>query len=385
MKIIYISSIAYSDVDISMLIEAQKKYMDITYVGVLHTNHRRSCAIDLRSSQLVPGLNKAVEIPELNKYRNVIDLSKAYIFCSNGDHAYSYKTFKGNHQLYRFIVDNEFDVVHLTSVPSFLNPFMFFLRKKIIVTIHDPIPHSSATYQVERYNRLFSFKYIRNLILLNKSQTDEFIQSYNVSKKTRIYGSILSCYTYLRMYEDKPDSTTKPYILFFGNVTGYKGLDILFPAMKLVHDSCPELRLIAAGGGKYNFDITAYQKSGYIDIRNEFIPDDELAQLISNCEFVVVPYIDATQSGVVMSAYAFNKPCIATNVGGLPEMVIDKEYGLIVNPGNITELSKAIIELHNNSDLNDFFSSNICRDYQNGDKSWNTVCKQLDYIYKNIH
>lgn len=45
--------------------------------------------------------------------------------------------------------------------------------------------------------------------------------------------------------------------------------------------------------------------------------------MIRNCEFTVVPYIDATQSGVIMSAYAFNKPCVATNVGGLPEMVID--------------------------------------------------------------
>ena len=76
-----------------------------------------------------------------------------------------------------------------------------------------------------------------------------------------------------------------------------------------------------AGGGKFHFDVSEYEALDYIGIRNRFIPDDEMVALIKNCAFMVCPYTDATQSGVIMSAFAFNKPVIATDVGGLPEMV----------------------------------------------------------------
>lgn len=384
MKVIYISSIAYSDVDISMLIDAQK-IMDITYVGLVGINNRRSCAIDLRDSDIHLGINYGVEIPQLQKFRTIIDLHKVIMFCTETKHAYEPKAFLRNYQLYRFIIDGGYDVVHLTSVPSFLNPFMYLLRKRLVVTIHDPLPHSSATYKMEKYNRLITFKYINNLILLNQSQINDFIEVYKIKKtRTNIYQSSLSCYTYLKMYDVNEIKVRQPYILFFGNVTGYKGLDYLFPAMKKVHVKCPDLKLVAAGGGKYYFNIEEYENCSYMDIRNSFIPDDELASLIANCEFVVVPYIDATQSGVIMSAYAFNKPCIATNVGGLPEMVIDGQYGRIIPPKNELSLSDSILELHNNQQLLNVFASNISNDYQQGSKSWLKISQQLLKIYKNI-
>ena len=115
----------------------------------------------------------------------------------------------------------------------------------------------------------------------------------------------------------------------------YKGLDYLLPAMQHVHQQCPDCKLIVAGGGTFHFDITPYHTLSYIDVRNRFIPDSELVALIQHAAFMVCPYTDATQSGVIMSAYAFEKPVIATNVGGLPEMVSHQHYGLIIKERDI--------------------------------------------------
>ena len=106
------------------------------------------------------------------------------------------------------------------------------------------------------------------------------------------------------------------------------------PAMKKVHKVLPSLKLVVAGKGEYYFDKSAYDKLDYIQFVNRFIPDIELANLIANSIFVVVPYTEATQSGVIMSAYAFAKPVIATNVGGLPEMVGNDEFGKIIESGS---------------------------------------------------
>ena len=207
---------------------------------------------------------------------------------------------------------------------------------------------------------------------------------YGLMKESiNIYDSQLSSYTYLSMYESK-ETNTYPYILYFGNILSYKGLEYLFEAMEKVHSVLPNLKLIAAGKGKYYFDIEKYQSSDYIDIKNYFIPDEYLANLIRNCLFVVIPYVDATQSGVVMSAYAFNKPCIATNVGGLPEMVKHETYGLIVEAKNSIELANAILKLANSQKKLSEYSANIERDYGIGDKSWDCISVGLKSIYERI-
>lgn len=384
-KIVYISSIAFSDVDISFLIEAQRK-MDITYVIRVGKGGERSCALDLRDSNLKAGINRAVDVPYMDRFKSIIDLEKVYIFYKTSQHAYQIKSLLQERALYRFVKKEEYDVIHITSFPSFLNPYMYLLRKKLILTVHDPLPHFDYQYKMENANRRVSLKYIRNFILLNQSQKEDFIRKYHLSPQNiNIYDSILSAYTYLQIYKDsKTDIAKTPYILFFGNITPYKGVEYLLEAMKIVHNECPELQLVVAGGGKYYFDLKEYSILPYINIQNRFIPDDELAFMIRNSEFAVVPYVEATQSGVVMSAYAFDKPCVATNVGGLPEMVENGKYGLVVDEKSSSALSDAIIKLYKDKQSLRGFSENIHKDYAIGEKSWKAVTNSLSLIYHQI-
>ena len=85
-----------------------------------------------------------------------------------------------------------------------------------------------------------------------------------------------------------------------------------------------------------------------------------------------------------MSSYAFYRPVIATNVGGLPEMVVDGRYGLIVKEKDVDALADAIIKLLDNKDLIETFSKNIEADYSNGERSWHITAKKLVEEYDRI-
>lgn len=151
--------------------------------------------------------------------------------------------------------------------------------------------------------------------------------------------------------------------------------------MKQIHEHHPACKLIVAGKGDFHFDISPYQHLDYIDIRNRFIPDNELVALIKNCAFMVCPYTNATQSGVVMSAYAFNKPVIATNVGGLPEMVRHEHYGLVVKEMDVTALTDAIVMLWENPEKVERFSQEIKKDFQTGLLSWRKTAEDIISAY----
>lgn len=132
------------------------------------------------------------------------------------------------------------------------------------------------------------------------------------------------------------DPTFK-YILFFGFIRDYKGLDILLNAMAEPSIRRLKIKLLVAGefytDSKPYFDII--KKKGLeenVIMSNDFIPDSEVNKYFSACDLVVQPYKSATQSGVTQIAYHFNKPMVITNVGGLGEFVPDGEVGYVVEP-----------------------------------------------------
>ena len=383
MKIAYVSGKMFSDVDISYLSEAQK-IMDITYFVPVSRHALKGAAFNLQSFNPKHGIFKAVDIyPELQKYSRLLDSSKFYVVNSKASHMW----YPCNLWLYvKFAwMLRKYDVIHLTDFPYYYEWFYYFLRKKIVLTVHDPIPHSSAIHNrtMIMLNRRIGFRLINHFILLNRAQIEECVRNNHLQKK-HIYESKLGRYDYLGIYEKKCLSNNR-YILFFGQISSYKGLDYLLPAMVELHKSNPGVRLILAGKGKYHFDISDYKQLDYIEFRNCFIPDDELAGLIQNSMFIVCPYIDATQSGVIMSAYAFNKPVVATNVGGLPEMVVNGRHGLIVPPKSAECLVKAMKKLCDDPELLQQYKSNIQADYQTGEKSWKVIARRLSQVYFTIY
>ena len=252
----------------------------------------------------------------------------------------------------------------------------------MLLTVHDPLSHSSNNDIRNKTHRGLAFKLISHFLLLNKSQSELFIKKYHLEKK-HVYNSQLSIYTHL-LSTVPVYPNNQGYILFFGSISSYKGVDILCEAMKDVHEHHPEAKLIIAGKGKIYFDITPYSDTGFVEIHNRYISDEELAGFIRNAAFVVCPYIDATQSGVIMSSFALNTPVIATNVGGLPEMVINGRHGIIVPPKDSKALSNAINILLSDSGLLDQMRRNINEDYSCGNRSWGSIADGISHIYQQM-
>lgn len=140
----------------------------------------------------------------------------------------------------------------------------------------------------------------------------------------------------------------KKVLLFFGFIRKYKGLDILFDAIKIIKDEqlLNDFELLVAGefyGDKqaYLDQIKNLGIEDVLDLRTNFIPDSEVKNYLCAADVVVQPYRNATQSGVTPLAYHFEIPMIVTNVGGLPNLVPNGKVGLVAEP-NAASIAQTI-------------------------------------------
>jgi len=146
--------------------------------------------------------------------------------------------------------------------------------------------------------------------------------------------------------------TKGEYILFFGFIRDYKGLDLLIKAMADERIKAHGIKLIVAG--EYYGNREAYeqliQEQGLTDsliLKTDYIPNEEVKYFFSAADLVVQPYKSATQSGISQLCYHFEKPMVVTNVGGLPEIVKHGKAGYVV-PVEVTPIADAILDFYIN-------------------------------------
>lgn len=149
-------------------------------------------------------------------------------------------------------------------------------------------------------------------------------------------------------------------LLFFGFVREYKGLKHLIDAMPKIAEALPGCRLLIVG------DILDSEKEDYmlriwqtgcrenIVLVNDYVPDSEVENYFAACDLVILPYESATQSGITQIAYGFEKPVVATNVGGLPEVVLDGKTGYIVPLQDHEALADAAIRFFRENKAEEF-------------------------------
>jgi D-inositol-3-phosphate glycosyltransferase len=140
------------------------------------------------------------------------------------------------------------------------------------------------------------------------------------------------------------------YVLFFGFIRDYKGLDLLLEAFSQEQLKNQKVRLLVAGEfycdpQPYLEIITKHSLQDKVILSNDFIPDSQVVNYFCAADLVVQPYKSATQSGVTQIAYHFNKPMIITDVGGLAEFVPDGKVGFVVQPDPV-EIAAAILRFY---------------------------------------
>jgi glycosyltransferase involved in cell wall biosynthesis len=139
-------------------------------------------------------------------------------------------------------------------------------------------------------------------------------------------------------------------LLFFGFIRQYKGLSYLIDALPQVLAE-RDVHLVVAGEfwddpAPYLAQIQRLGLRERVTIVNRYVPDEELAPYLSAADLMVLPYVDATQSGVVPLAFGHGLPVLTTRVGGLPEVVEEGITGLLVAPCSSEELAAAILDFY---------------------------------------
>ncbi len=142
------------------------------------------------------------------------------------------------------------------------------------------------------------------------------------------------------------------YLLFFGFIRDYKGLDLLLEAMADERIRRMNLKLIVAGEyygnrEKYEAQIQSLGIENQLVMRSDYIPNDDVKHFFGAADLVVQPYRTATQSGISQMAYHFEKPMVVTDVGGLAEIVPHGKAGYVV-PVDPTAIADAIVDFFEN-------------------------------------
>lgn len=381
MKIAYISLSVFTDCDIPLINALMKKGIDVTYYLIMSDNNKQGTFINVDKLKSEARVYPASDYPTLQPLGNLTDLRRIKIVNMPIPHNYSWKSFVLAHRFKKELKNDGFDLIHFTWPFDYCFFELYSLDIKMLQTVHDPIPHSSDEKFIYNMQRRMAMKRSDYFMLLNTTQKELFKNRYSITDD-KIFVSKLSIYFHLLNYEPEASLYDKPYILFIGSINPHKGIRYLCKAMDEVHKSRKDLQLVIAGKGTFDFDITEYTDRGYVKVMNRFIEVSELVTLVHHSQFVCCPYTDATQSGVIMSAFTLCKPVLATKVGALHEMVENNRHGLLVPPKDSCALAKAIINMDDCQVLNKM-SANIKQDYHLGNKSWDALADKLieDYDF----
>lgn len=213
---------------------------------------------------------------------------------------------------------------------------------KSIAILHNVIPHEKKFYDAAA-NRYF-LKHIDGFVVMSDVVENDLLSLKPNAKYIRIDHPIYDHFGGVIKRSDALDSLgldqTKKYLLFFGFVRKYKGLDILLESLALLDE---DIHVIVAGEVYGNFEsyqqiINRYQLADRVHLFTEYISDAEVAKYFCASDVCILPYRSATQSGITAIAHHFEIPLIATNVGGLKSTI--RNTGLIaeeVNPNSIVE------------------------------------------------
>lgn len=265
------------------------------------------------------------------------------------------------------------------------------LRKiPIIVTCHNVFPHER--FPMDRFLTKLVLRQADGYIV--QSHLDE-ADLLKVNPKANYVVTPHPTYNAFKMKDMSREEARSilqmdgdsPMLLFFGFVREYKGLHYLLDALADVKGQIPDVQLWIVGDFGDDKDIYLKQieenhLEGCINIVEGYIPDQEVEKYFAAADLVVLPYVSATQSGIVQIAYGFEKPVVVTNVGGLPDVVWDKETGYVVPSRSPEAIAKAIIGFYREDSSVDW-QANIRAKAQ--EFSWETMVDRIEECLQKLY
>lgn len=245
-------------------------------------------------------------------------------------------------------LDDKIDI----SIQTFVHPWMQLINYWIKPThkmafLHDPYAHSGER-KITAIMAFLQYKMTDEIIVLTKEFIPVVTQKYKKEMNNVYFArhGIFDSYRNKSVIESEFSySNDNINFVFFGRIEEYKGISVLLDSFKKLMEKYDNISLTIAGSG----DLTNYKEKinrlNNVNIVNRYIADCEIQSIFTGPNLILVlPYLDATQSGVIPIAIDFEVPIIASDSGGLREQLDDGKIGLFVKPGSVDSLSEKMME-----------------------------------------
>lgn len=230
-----------------------------------------------------------------------------------------------------------FDIIFFETLHVWNLPIMLFRGRQVktFQMIHDIIPHTGDKQEksVILMNKAVC-RLADNIVICNNKYGNVLTDSYNVDPSRIIFH---------RLWRSFPEYVNPRYskrVLFFGRINAYKGVDKLLKIIK----NCPDINFDVVGRVDANSDnlVNEIKMQTNADVTDRYVTNEELESFFTSCDWVVLPYNSATQSGVIIDSYRYGKPIIAFDVGAISEQVIDGKTGFLVSPEDVEGFSEKL-------------------------------------------
>lgn len=252
-----------------------------------------------------------------------------------------------------------------------------------LLTVHDVTPHpgtqSNDGHRVKRLIRRRLYRSSTGFIVHGEPLARDLRLHPWVRPSQAIYVIPHGVLAHPSGVSPLPGSRT---VLFFGNAEFYKGLDILVGAAEKARIAIPDLKVVvAAHGPELKRARASEQTDGLFEWREGFVSDSDIPALFAGIDVVVLPYREASQSGVIPLAFSNGRPVIASRVGALAEAVADEVDGLLVEPESSDALSAAIVRVFSEPGLLDLLARNATSVATSGRLSAASIAARHEAVY----
>lgn len=265
-------------------------------------------------------------------------------------------------KLVRALREIDPDIIHVQQGHLWFNLFLPFLRRyPTVFTVHDHRHHvgDAGSRKTPLGILHFGFRRADQLIVHGRRLKGEVVVEVGVPEdRVTVIRSLAMAGVEAALRGNGNGNGPvaaggdEAVVLFFGRIWPYKGLEYLIRAEPRISRCIPDLKIVVAGEGE---DFDRYRRlmknPRRFLVHNEYVSNEKRAELFTRANVVVLPYIEATQSGVVPIAYAYGKPVVTTAVGGLPEHVEDGQTGFVVPPRDEAALAEAVVRLLQDGEL----------------------------------
>lgn len=296
---------------------------------------------------------------------------------------------------------NKPDIIHiqwlnLTLIDGILFPLFFrMMGIKVCYTAHDVLPHSRG----HALNRLlFALIYrCQHIIFVHTNFIrDRLINEFHLNP-----GRIIVIRHGVYEVVDNKDMDWKIarqrlslkedslVLLFFGIITRYKGLPLLLKAFSSIADDIPRSELVIAGKVSEEYQVEFNQlvnhyPSERIRFLQGFVDDNRLEMLFKAADVTILPYLEASQSGVLFMSYAYGKPVIGPELGGFPDDILESTTGYLFKPGDALSLANTLIRFNQEWSVKDIQANDRIRKFASENYSWAGTAAALLKVYTSV-